>query len=99
MNGKIDASGFLHIERAGALKYQECPFASDFQRTRSCAEWMEYDDIHKPCGDWCPLFGEPIMKAVYNDNGVFINNVPALQICQDRFLYFEVFTTERKNAD
>jgi hypothetical protein len=43
MNGKIDANGFLRIERGGKLKTQHCPLCSD--------------DRH--CGDRCPLFGEP----------------------------------------
>lgn len=46
MNGKIDKDGFLHIERAGRMKRQECPF-----HEKLCNR-----DGFIPCGDWCPLF-------------------------------------------
>jgi len=46
MNGKIDAKGWIHIERGGVMKDCFCPYgAASSGVTR--------------CGDWCPLFGEP----------------------------------------
>jgi len=39
----IDKAGLLYLERAGKLKGQACPFASE----------------ETSCGHWCPHFGEP----------------------------------------
>lgn len=44
MKGKICSQGFLHIERAGELKPQGCPYSVH---------------ASSRCGDWCPLFSEP----------------------------------------
>lgn len=57
----IDWHGTLCIERAGKPKEQLCPYGS--------AEL-----IH--CGDWCSLFGEPIVGP----GGI-------LPICQGRVLF------------
>jgi hypothetical protein len=46
MKGKIDKYGTLYIERAGKMKDQLCPYASE------CGSPI-------PCSDTCPLFGEP----------------------------------------
>lgn len=46
MKGKIDATGWLYIERAGRMKVQVCPYKSNRYYS-------------KPCGDWCPLFQDP----------------------------------------
>lgn len=43
MKGKIDADGCLHIERAGEMREQACPFG----------------DCDATCSHWCPLFAEP----------------------------------------
>lgn len=46
---KIDEDGYLWIERAGEMKIQMCPHdTSDRDSNRA-----------EPCGDWCPLFGNP----------------------------------------
>lgn len=45
MNGKIDRSGALSIERGGKMRQQSCVYG-------------EGRGIH--CGDWCPQFGEPV---------------------------------------
>jgi hypothetical protein len=74
MKGKIDKNGWLTIERSGTERPQLCPVAAynpdiDFSR----------------CGDWCPLFGEPIYLDM---------NITALEICRTR-LVFDEFTDER----
>ena len=46
---KIDEDGYLWIERGGKMKIQMCPH--DTSDRDSCRT--------EPCGDWCPLFGEP----------------------------------------
>jgi hypothetical protein len=45
MKAKIDAHGWLHLERAGQWKIQKCPFSAG-------------DGTMNICGDWCPLFYE-----------------------------------------
>ena len=49
MKIKINAAGKLNIERAGGMKEQICPFDVTEGTVRP----------PYPCGDWCPLFGEP----------------------------------------
>ena len=44
MLGKITDTGYLEIYRGRAFKGQGCPKTQDA----------------KDCGDWCPLFGEPV---------------------------------------
>lgn len=44
MKAKIKKIGRLDINRSGIWKAQVCP----------------HDPEHGGCGDWCPLFGEPI---------------------------------------
>ena len=41
----------------------------------------------KPCGDWCPLFGEP--EAEFGTKSVI------LHICKDKMLFLDEFTDER----
>lgn len=55
MKIKIDKNGFLHIERAGQMKGQDCPYAS---RT---------DYGTSSCGDWCPHFKEPHLWAKHDN--------------------------------
>lgn len=77
MKGKIDSNGWLRIERGGKEKLQECPF---MQRA------FQVNDVSiAPCGDWCPLFGEPVDCS----EGYF-----TLSLCQ-KTLAFNVFTDER----
>lgn len=54
MKIKIDASGVLHVERAGKMKRQDCPFETG----------------GASCGDWCALFGEPEDHWEDGDNGM-----------------------------
>ncbi len=79
MKGKIDNNGWLRIERGGKEKLQECPF---MQRA------FQVNDVSiAPCGDWCPLFGEPKWEI---DNKAAI-----IEICQGNRLYFDEFTDEK----
>ena len=45
MKIQIDKNGCLFVERAGKMAKQYCP--------------RSQGDSQSPCGDWCPLFGEP----------------------------------------
>lgn len=45
MKAKIDKDGFLWIERSGKMKAQHCPENHTLSN----------------CGDWCPLFDEPVL--------------------------------------
>jgi hypothetical protein len=45
--GRIDRSGFLHINRAGLEKPQVCPWT------------IAQENKFTSCGDHCPHFGEP----------------------------------------
>jgi hypothetical protein len=67
MKIKIDLNGILHIERAGNMKKAFCPYDTD-----PCA-----------CGDWCPLFGEPMY---FQDTGYLMlcnNNKIIFKDCED----------------
>ena len=97
MNGKIDKSGQLNIERAGKMNKQYCPFdaGAALSEGSPCS-----------CGDWCPLFGEPATTETKwistNDLGVDVNNIRLdtwLEICQNKTLTFDTFTDERKEAE
>ena len=46
MEGIINEGGILKIKRGGKMATQMCPFAEGEAR----------------CGDWCPLFGNPIIS-------------------------------------
>jgi hypothetical protein len=52
MNIKLGSGGEFYIERAGEYKPQFCPFVPENSASRSY------------CGDWCPLFGEPLKKGM-----------------------------------
>ena len=41
----IDVNGYLHLERAGDMNLQICPFDNRVAVS--------------PCGHWCPMFTEP----------------------------------------
>ena len=93
MKGKIDSQGFLHIERAGVMKYQVCPLTT--------SQLLENDKgTPSPCGDWCPLFGEPYTwekcKLDKNNDKVYVNMI-SINICNRHDFEFELsdFTDER----
>lgn len=50
MEIKINANGYLEIKRGDKWAEQYCPRTSD-GGGRYC------------CGDWCPLFGEPVIDG------------------------------------
>ena len=90
MKGKIDSQGFLHIERAGVMKEQLCPFQS-----------LDTNPLYgKECGDWCPLFGEPYTwekcKLDKNNDKVYVNMI-SINICNRHDFEFELndLTDER----
>ena len=93
MNGKIDASGFLWIERAGVMKKQRCPFNSSVNPILSTmsGQIKEIKAGVSYCGDWCPLFGEP--SPVHDGDNPLIE----LSLCH-AYPEFDTFTDERKNA-
>jgi len=47
MKIKISKEGHLYLEKKGIMKKQYCPYSSS-------------SEIMTACGDWCPLFEEPI---------------------------------------
>lgn len=53
MQAKIDKNGMLNINRAGTMKIQDCPMTTAVHNDGVKLKW-------EPCGDWCPLFGEPV---------------------------------------
>ena len=85
MKGKIWIDGHLMILRGREMSPQNCPYA---QR-------------HTPCGDWCPLFGEPYphTERANPTNGLDRRMVETgqtvLMLCQTA-LIFDEFTDERK---
>lgn len=85
MKGKINAQGWLHIERAGYMKKQACPYTN------------VTDEDLCTCGDWCPLFGEPYEDTFDDDDGYA--NGTCLEICSNRRLNFTEFTDERTAQD
>lgn len=82
MKIKIDQDGLLKLHRMGQVKDQACPFASSFNH-----------DVF--CGDWCPLFREPI------DGYCDLGQIKVLEICQGRKLRALAcdFIDERKDDE
>ena len=78
MKGLIDKQGVLHIERSGYMKKQSCPF-TNVTDENLCA-----------CGDWCPLFSEPIYLGKDRIGGIPIPSFD-ITICQDRTIRFNGF--------
>ena len=87
MKGKIDINGWLRIERSGKEKLQECPF---MQRA------FEVNDIViAPCGDWCPLFGEPYEYDDFNEVAKRVD----IRLCQTTLSFkMSDFTDERDSV-
>ena len=90
MKGKIDSSGYLWIERGEKMKPQQCLSMVKHSSHGSVGMGTRSSVSNRSCGDWCPLFGEPILFQ----RGVCDNN---LMLCQGRILHFDKFTDERKN--
>jgi hypothetical protein len=85
MKGKIDNNGWLRIERCGKERLQECPYTQKTFQVNNLT-------IREPCGDWCPLFGEP--TQYYSDGVVVANGKTLLTLCH-KTLIFDEFTDER----
>ena len=83
MKGKIDSNGWLRIERGGKERLQECPYT---QKTFQ----VNNRTMREPCGDWCPLFGEP--KWEIDGKSAII------EVCH-RTLFFDEFTDERAGGE
>jgi len=83
MKGKIDSNGWLRIERSGKEKLQECPFTQKTFQVNNLT-------IREPCGDLCPLFGEPRKAQI----GTSI----MVELCNERTLFFDEFTDEREDV-
>ena len=79
--GKICIDGQLSIKRGTKLKEQMC-----------CSALPDEEGDYPECGDWCPLFGEPVFNVVGKDGK---NKAAGLNICQNRCLEFEKFIDER----
>lgn len=103
MKGKIivlDSEGVLMIERGNQMRVQSCPF----QSMRRDYKVPNYNDIvrepvARPCGDWCPLFGEPIKTESSDIHGNYrIDGGAHLSLCQTHY-YFDQFTDERVGGD
>ena len=60
MEGKISDEGLLSIKRGNNFKLQQCPFT-----VNQLSEGMIIAAKINNCGDWCPLFGEPVSKVKY----------------------------------
>lgn len=84
MKGKIDRAGCLYIERAGKVKKQRCPFYGVTEEFPDPAE----------CGDWCPLFGEPMRETYIDDYGKNKSRI-VLALCHKTHEFNE-FTDERE---
>ncbi len=67
MKGKLDKHGTLAVERAGKLNSQSCPFGGISENV--------------PCGDWCPLFREPMQ---------IVDSKIMLVICRDTLIFSEL---------
>lgn len=80
MKGMITKQGELVIERAGKMKMQFCPFVKE----------------QVPCGDECPLFGEPYTDKLLFEDGV--HEATCLSLCGNRTLNFREFTDDRGEA-
>lgn len=64
MKGYVDEKGHLYIIRAGVSKAQYCP----------------YTIFNTSCGDYCPLFGEPVK----DEHKIY------LSICQRLLMFTEL---------
>ena len=84
MKGKIDRDGFLWIERAGKMNETTCPYSQWLNKTTE-------EPIS--CGDWCPLFGEPILKALRLFNNDVVNKM-TIELCR-KDIIFDELTDER----
>lgn len=91
MKGKIDNNGWLWIERGGKEKLQECPFTQKTFQVNNLT-------IREPCGDWCPLFGEPTIICLDTINRGDRKTETALPICHGKYLHFDEFTDEKEDV-
>ncbi len=78
MKGMINKQGVLHIQRAGYMQAQDCPYSS------------VPNDKYRKCGDWCPLFSEPIYLGKDRIGGIPVPSFD-ITICQDRTIRFNGF--------
>lgn len=86
MKGKIDKYGDLSIYRGQSRGFIGCKCPLSF-------ETAEY--IHSTCGDWCPLFGEPVQYKIDKPSPIKW----VLDLCHDKTLYFEELIDEREGVE
>jgi hypothetical protein len=93
MKAIIDKDGYLEILRGNTIKPQKCPFTASTGIDTNPHSGLYTSEIERiDCGDWCPLFGEPLDCA---DCGV------RLTLCHKTLIIME-FEDERekdKNQD
>ncbi len=77
MEGLIDKVGNLKIKRGGVMKSQFCPKKNGLTKIGDIVS-----PVPHPCGDHCPLFGEP------ESRGSDIGHPSFLDICNGKGLAF-----------
>ena len=102
MRGKIDSDGFLRIYRGDpnpdCYQHQYCPFQTNSIATPS----FELSTM-KPCGCWCPHFGEPGREQRFNEAAKKNPSLPSfvdtgktiLKICHGKELFFDELIQEQ----
>lgn len=90
MKGRIAKDGTLYLERAGKEKAQICPHHQG-------DEWGA-----GRCGDWCPLFGEPVdIRPIEWFDGGLVKTGPEkwkLALCREK-LVINGLADERKGGE
>lgn len=100
MKGKIDEKGFLRIYRGDANPNHYQPQYCPFQTAAIATPQFELMNM-KPCGCWCPHFGEPHNELKFSTRadgfttGSGGTGNIVIDICHGKRLIFDEFTDER----
>lgn len=91
MKAIIDKDGYLEILRGSTIKPQRCPFTT-IPDIRPDGDGAVFTDKIRTidCGDWCPLFGEPL------DCGT---GEIQLQLCHNTLTFTEITDEREKDKD
>lgn len=89
MTGQLDRNGLLIVEREGVMIEMCCPFGNTPNVQGENGVFWTHPAM-KRCGDWCPLFGEPL-----NTTGSGIPEQVTLQLCHGKTLAFDSFADDR----
>lgn len=89
MTGILDKDGLLKIEREGVMIEMCCPFGNTPNVQGEHGVFWTHQAT-KRCGDWCPLFSEPL-----NTSGSDIPEKVTLQLCNGKTLTFDTFADDR----